>query len=318
MVDDISNKSNIIYLSERRPDKFSNNNSLNSASGQLDLKRIAEGIFQNMVRAARQLVLDENNLKAAQELENSANSLLVLKISSADRIKVLQELEKSLLNCDEETGLHIANELKSLSIHLELNSWQDFEIFENASSLASLHKLHEPTKDTNNPNWQKGLIEILEKTSVPEAGRIMIYDNLAGLYDHHLHMYMLNKKQEPKWDIVQAASFILDIADEEFRQEKDYDKKNNLSLETDKATDKLIPPVIIAQKRLERDLAGKYESTNDITLRTDFKKAFIYWIEANLDEFKEAGFSLSPLKIFTDLSLAAKAGQALRLGSERK
>jgi len=96
VVDDISNKSNIIYLSERRPDKFLNNNSLNSALGQLDLKKIAEGIFQNMVRAARQLVLDENNLKAVQELENSANSLLVLKISSADRIKVLQELEKSL------------------------------------------------------------------------------------------------------------------------------------------------------------------------------------------------------------------------------
>ena len=145
-----------------------------------------------------------------------------------------------LLNCDEETGLHIANELKSLSIHLELNSWEDFDIFENASSSATMHKLHEPTKDTNNPSWQKGLIEILEKTSVPEAGRIMIYDNLAGLYDHHLHMYMLNKKQEPEWDIVQATSF------------------------------------------------------------------------------KEAGFPLSPLKIFTDLSLAAKAGQALRLGSEKK
>ena len=45
----------------------------------------------------------------------------------------------------------------------------------------------------------------------------MIYDDLAGLYSHHLNMFELHTQQEPFWDIVQMATFVLDIADEEFR-----------------------------------------------------------------------------------------------------
>jgi hypothetical protein len=43
----------------------------------------------------------------------------------------------------------------------------------------------------------------------------MIYDDLAGLYSHHLNMFELHTQQEPSWDIVQMATFVLDIADEE-------------------------------------------------------------------------------------------------------
>ena len=56
-----------------------------------------------------------------------------------------------------------------------------------------------------------------------------MHDNLAGLYDHHLNMFMMNKREEPYWDIIQTASFVLDIADEEFRQEEEYDKKTERS-----------------------------------------------------------------------------------------
>ncbi len=134
----------------------------------------------------------------------------------------------------------------------------------------------------------------------------MIYDNLAGLFDHHENMFLMNKKESPHWNIVQMATFVLDIADEEFRQGKEYDK-NALK------PDSLDP---FTQKRLENTLEKKYPNDSGITLRADFKEKFLKWVGDNLQDFQEAGFGRHPLKIFNELCVSAKTGQALRLYQE--
>ena len=52
-----------------------------------------------------------------------------------------------------------------------------------------------------------------------------LWQILKKLNDDHRDSFNTNTKQKSRWDIVQTASFVLDIADEEFRQEKKYDKK---------------------------------------------------------------------------------------------
>ena len=148
--------------------------------------------------------------------------------------------------------------------------------------LSKLQALHKIPRNTGQPAWSDQLSAILTKTTVPESGRIMMHDNLAGLYDHHLNMFIMNRRQEPYLDIVQRASFVLDIADEEFKQEEEYDKKE------------LTSPDPFTQRRLKKTLEEKYNTDFEIILRTDFKKSFLKWIETNLQ-----------------VGVSAKAGQDL-------
>lgn len=157
----------------------------------------------------------------------------------------------------------------------------------------------------------------------------MIYDTLAGIYQHHLDMFEIHKKQKPKdWDIVQTASFVLDIADEEFRQEEKYDRKEFIKVgspqmrEAEITINDLKPSSLdrFTQKRLEKELEetlGKQEETDSgITLRTDFKENFLKWMNDNLEDLQEEGLSGDLEEIFNDLCVSAKAGQALRLSRQ--
>ncbi|MEB3314740.1 MAG: hypothetical protein VKK32_00800 [Candidatus Melainabacteria bacterium] len=147
----------------------------------------------------------------------------------------------------------------------------------------------------------------------------MIYDDLAGLYSHHLNMFKQHTQQEPFWDIVQMATFVLDIADEEFRQEKEYDEKKAGQPRMPQAEitlEDLIPASLdlYRQRRLFRE---KYSADSGIILRTDFKANFLQWMEDNLEDLHQVGLRGDPEEIFNILCASAKAGQALRLSREQ-
>jgi hypothetical protein len=259
-----------------------------------------------------------------QKLERIANSLLRTNtLSLREKNKVFAYLERlyggqavdgSLMNLadSQKANLYLSNQLQVLKINLEINSWDNTD--------SSLQALHKTSRNTGQPAWSDQLFVILTKTTVPESGRIMMHDNLAGLYDHHLNMFMMNKREEPYWDIIQTASFVLDIADEEFRQEEEYDKKTERS-HASQADQAQMPQLEITVNDLkptsldlftQRRLEKQYNTDSGITLRTDFKKNFLKWIEINLQDFQEAGFATSPLKIFNQLCASAKEGQAPR------
>jgi hypothetical protein len=241
-----------------------------------------------MTNAADALVKNDSP-ENFQELQKAANSLLTKELTLGDKRMVFCYLKLSLLGDESllfaapkmtDSQQLISEQLEGLEIKLEINTWND------DLTNSSLRALHEALPNTRQLAWSDQLFAILAETTLPENGRMRISDNLAGLYGHHLNMFRVNKREEPDWDIVQTATFVLDIADEEFRQEKKYDKK--------------------------------YNTDSGITLRTDFKKNFLNWIEINLQDFQEAGFGGSPLKIFNQLCVYAKEGQALRLSQEKK
>jgi hypothetical protein len=233
-----------------------------------------------------------------------------------NHLQLLSEKQKqSLIQTQtpdsQEANLYVSNRLQVLKINLEINSWDN----------TSLQALHKAPLNTGHPAWSDQLFGILNKTTVPESGRIMIYDNLAGLYDHHLGMFKIHAKQEPDWDIIQTASFVLDIADEEFRQEKEYDEKEELikanqpkMRQAEIKTNDLKPSSLddFPQKRLEKE----YNTDSEITLRTDFKNDFLRWIHDNLEDFCDEGFNAYPQEIFNKLCASAKTYQALRLSRE--
>jgi hypothetical protein len=151
----------------------------------------------------------------------------------------------------------------------------------------------------------------------------MIYDNnLAGLYSHHLDMFELHTQQEPSWDIVQMATFVLDIADEEFRQEKEYEKAELIKAgqsqrpQAEITLNDLQPAPLdhFTQRRLLRE---KYSTDSGIILRNDFKANFLQWMDNNLEDLHQEGLSGSHEKVFNTLCASAKAGQALRLSREQ-
>ncbi len=332
MVDKISDFGNIITFPPERVGKAlsivkSNVSSSTNSSNTQDLVQIAQDIFTRMTKAAEALVKDDSPANF-QKLEQTANSLLRMNtLSQREKNMVLAHLERlsggqatddSLMNLadSQKANLYLSNQLQVLKINLEINSWDNTD--------SSLQALHKTPRNTGQPAWSDQLFAILTKTTVPESGRIMMHDNLAGLYDHHLNMFIMNKRQEPYWDIVQTASFVLDIADEEFKQEEEYDKKTERS-HVSQADQTQMPQLEITvndlkpisldpftQRRLKKTPEEKYNTNFEITLRTDFKKSFLKWIEINLQDFQEAGFGTSPLKIFNQLCVSAKEGQDLR------
>jgi hypothetical protein len=191
-------------------------------------------------------------------------------------------------------------------VNLEFLSWQDEE--------ASLHELHKAPSE-GHPAWSDQLFALLTKTAIPDCDRVMIYDDLAGLYSHHIHMFELHTNEEPSWDIVQMATFVLDIADEEFRQEKEYDETKAVQSQRPQSEITLndLQPAsldLFRQRRLSRE---KYSTDSGIILRNDFKANFLQWMDNNLEDLHQEGLSGSPEEIFNTLCVSAKAGQALRL-----
>ena len=135
-------------------------------------------------------------------------------------------------------------------------------------------------------------------------------------------MFEQHTQQEPFWDIVQMAIFVLDIADEEFRQEQEYEKAELI-----KAGQPRMPQVEITLKDLipasldpftqRRLLREKYSADSGIILRTDFKANFLQWMEDNLEDLHQEELSGSPEEIFNTLCASAKAVQALRLSQDQ-
>ena len=222
MVDQISTSSKLINLSEWRDIKASralgNTVSSPNSSDDQHLQQIAQDIFDRMTQAATALVR-KNSSENVQKLEQAANSLLRLEMSLADKFEILDYLcdlspkrselpsgNDRIINPKQEADLYIVNQLSALRTQLELLSCQDEE--------PSLHELHRAPSE-GHPVWSEQLFALLTKTAIPESGRVMMYDDLAGLYSHHLNMFELHTQQEPFWNIVQMATFVLDIADEE-------------------------------------------------------------------------------------------------------
>jgi hypothetical protein len=299
MVDEIHN---VIDFSKWRASKASRNtvSSPNSSDDQR-LQQIAQDIFDRMTQAATALVRN-NSSENVQKLEQAANSLLRREMSLEDKFAILgylcslspkrSELIHSendwMMNPKQEADLYIFNQLSALRVKLELLSWQDEE--------ASLHELHKAPSE-GHPAWSDQLFALLTKTAIPDCDRVMIYDDLAGLYSHHLNMFKLHTQQEPSWDIVQLATFVLDIADEE-QSEITLNDLQPASLD------------LFRQRRLSRE---KYSTDSGIILRNDFKANFLQWMDNNLEDFHQEGLSGSPEEIFSKLCVSAKEGQALRL-----
>ena len=326
MVDNIPTSSNLIHLSAWRARKASstsrNTGSSDNSSDDQRLQKIAQGIFDRMTRAATALVKDGSS-ENVQKLQQAADSLLSLEIPLADKIKIFNHLDHLspkrsalplendlIINPKQEAGLYIVNQLSALRIKLEFLSCQDEE--------PSLDELHRAPSE-GHPVWSDQLFTLLTKTAIPESGRVMIYDDLAGLYSHHLNMFELHTQQEPFWDIVQMATFVLDIADEEFRQEKEYDEKKAGQPRVPQAEITLedLEPAPLDLFRQRRLLREKYSADSGIILRTDFKANFLQWMNDNLQDLHQEELSGSPEEIFNILCASAKAGQALRLSREQ-
>jgi hypothetical protein len=319
----------VIDLSEWRARRASstsrNTGSSDNSSDDQRLQEIAQGIFHRMTQAAKALV-ENDSPGNVQKLEQAADSLLSLEIPLADKFVILDYLcglspkrsalpseNDLIINPKQEAGLYIVNQLSALRTQLEFLSWQDEE--------PSLDELHRAPSEEH-PAWSDQLFALLTKTAIPESGRVMIYDDLAGLYSHHLDMFELHTQQEPSWDIVQMATFVLDIADEEFRQEQEYEKAELIKAGQSQRpqaeiTLKDLQPAsldLFTQRRLSR---GKYSDDSGIILRNDFKANFLQWMDNNLEDLHQVGLSGSPEEIFSKLCASAKAGQALRLSREQ-
>ncbi|MFZ4084871.1 MAG: hypothetical protein ACOYK1_04955 [Vampirovibrionia bacterium] len=304
MVDKTSDIGNIIIFPLRRTGgvlsivKSNAISSIDSSNSQ-DLAQIAQAIFIRMTKAAEALVKDDSSANF-KKLKEEADFLLTMEMALGDKMLIFKDLDllckqqkQSSIQAQaadsQQANSYVSNQLKILLEILQtslrissLDDWGDGDDND-------LRALHAVPRNMEQPAWSRELFSILTKTTVPESGRIMVYDNLAGFYDLHLNMFKMNKKQEPYWDIAETATFVLDIADEEFRQEEEYDQK------------------------IEQPPEEKYNTDFGITLRTDFKKNFLEWVETNLQDFQEAGLGRSPLKIFNELCVSAKKGQALRL-----
>lgn len=348
MVDKISDFGNIITFPPERVGKAlsivkSNAISSTNSSNTQDLVQIAQDIFTRMTKAAEALVKDASPINS-KKLKEEADFLLTMEMALDDKMLIFKHLEllceqqkHSLIQTQaadsKQANSYVSNQLKILleilQISLRINSLDDWGDGDD-NDLRALHESRTTEQpDTEQPAWSKQIFKILTETRVPESGREMIYDNLAGLYEHHLNMFRMHKKQEPYWDIAETATFVLDIADEEFRQEKKYDEnefikaKQSQMLQADQpqmpkreiTVNDLKPTSLdpFTQRRLKKTPEEKYNTDFEITLRTDFKKIFLRWIEINLQDFQEAGLSGSPLKIFNQLCVSAKEGQALRL-----
>jgi hypothetical protein len=345
MVDKISAPNVTNFLQYRARKHPGSENASNNPPSQLDIEQIAQDIFTRMAKAAEALV-ENNSPENSRRLEKAGNSLLYLgnkgkEISLKDKELILNHLESlseqsmhaASTLMTHQANVYVSNQLQALKINLEINGWDN----------SSLQELHQASRNTRQPASVKKLFEILTETIVPESGRIMMYDNLAQLYDHHQNMlmvhdnlaqlyyhyqkmFMMNKKPSPDWDssIVHMAIFVLDIADEEFRQEKEYDKKELIKAEqpqmpqTEITVNDLRPPPLdrFTQKRLEDTLGKKYNTDSEITLRVDFKENFLSWIKNNLHDFRALSLNGDPLAIFNSLCASAKESQVLRKSLE--
>jgi hypothetical protein len=169
------------------------------------------------------------------------------------------------------------------------------------------------------PAWSDQLLTLLTKTAIPDCDRTMIYDDLESLYCQHLHMFEVHTNEEPSWNIFQMATFVLDIADEEFRQEKEYDEEKAVQSRRPQSEITLndLQPASLDLFTPRRLLRGKYSTDSGIILRTDFKADFLQWMDNNLEDLHQVGLSGSPEEIFSKLCVYAKAGQALRLSREQ-
>jgi hypothetical protein len=323
MVDQISTSSKLINLSERRDRKASREEATSpNSSNTQRLQQIAQDIFDRMTQAAKALVKNDSP-ENFRELKEAANFLLRLEMPLEDKMKILNHLDRLspklselpsgndwIMNPKQEADLYIFNQLAALRVNLDLLSWQVEE--------PSLHELHKAPSEEH-PAWSDQLFALLTKTAIPESGRVMIYDDLAGLYSHHLNMFELHTNEEPSWDIVQLATFVLDIADEEFRQEKEYDETKAVQSQRPQSeiTLKDLQPAsldLFRQRRLSRE---KYSADSRIILRTDFKANFLEWMKDNLEDLHQEGLSGHPEEIFNTLCVSAKEGQALRLSREQ-
>ena len=327
MVDQISTSTKVIDFSKWRDRKVSraSGNTVSSPNSSDDqhLQQIAQDIFDRMTQAATALVR-KNSSENVQKLEQAANSLLRREMSLEDKFAILgylcslspkrSELIHSgndwMMNPKQEADLYIFNQLLALRVNLEFLSWQVEE--------PSLRELHQAPSEEH-PAWSDQLFTLLTKTAIPDCDRVMIYDDLAGLYSHHIHMFELHTNEEPSWDIVQMATFVLDIADEEFRQEKEYDeeKAGQSRRPQSEITLKDLQPASLDLFRQRRLLRERYSDDSGIILRNDFKANFLQWMDNNLEDLHQEGLSGSPEEIFNTLCVSAKAGQALRLSREQ-
>jgi hypothetical protein len=345
MVDKTSAPTKVIDFSKYIASKYpGSENASNNPPSKLNIEQIAQDIFTRMAQAAEALV-ENNSPENFRRLEEAGNSLLDLGNKGKESLKDKELILNHLKSLSEQSmhaastlmtpqaNEYVSNQLQALKINLEINGWDDF----------SLQELHQAPRNTRQPASVKQLFEILTETIVPESGRIMMYDNLAQLYDHQQNMLMMhdnlaqfydhyqkmfrmNKKPSPDWDssIVHMATFVLDIADEEFRQEKEYDKKELIKAEqpqmpqTEITVNDLRPPALdrFTQKRLEDTLGKKYNTDSEITLRVDFKENFLSWIKNNLHDFRALSLNGDPLAIFNSLCAFAKESQVLRKSLE--
>jgi hypothetical protein len=331
VVDKTSDIGNIIIFPLRRTGgvlsivKSNAISSIDSSNSQ-DLAQIAQAIFIRMTKAAEALVKDDSSANF-KKLKEEADFLLTMEMALGDKMLIFKDLDllckqqkQSSIQAQaadsQQANSYVSNQLKILLEILQtslrissLDDWGDGDDND-------LRALHAVPRNMEQPAWSRELFSILTKTTVPESGRIMVYDNLAGFYEHHLNMFRMHKKQEPYWNIVETATFVLDIADEEFRQEKEYDENEFLKAKQPQMPKrnalKLNSLDPFTKKRLTKTPEEKYNTDSEITLRTNFKKIFLRWIEINLQDFQEAGLGGSPLKIFNELCVSAKKGQALR------
>jgi hypothetical protein len=285
----------------------------NPDSADLSISSQAKDFFSKMQNLAELASLSYETRKM-EEFDKYIYSIFSMGLSTDEQNKIYKSLELYTEELErkpregkpefEKVLLLIQNGLSKIKINLEFNDWDETPVL----TAEQINKMHQNISPEPLP-WAKEILSILTKTKIQEAGRVMMLENLAELYEHHLNMFMLDKKQDPHWDIVQTASFILDIADEEFKQEEKYSSQKQIKDKTKQITlDDLIPTKLVSFKANDQ----RFISNAGITLRADFKKDFLKWIENNLNEFREFGLGHNVSEVFNQLCISAKKGQELR------
>ena len=287
---------------------------MKQADSNLDSKVYAENIYANLTKLAKITEEDETN-ENISAVFNSIADVLRLDNSLEEKKEILAELKKihsskllSVLNPNKLATKLMTNALQELNFNIQIQEeFDDGEDFIDTQAMANSRL----EAKQENAEWLNSMFEILFNTEINEGDRIMSYDNLMGLYDLALLKFEHDKKRKPDWTISEALSFALDIASEEFAQEHDYVK--SLAAEKKQQNDKHSPSLLDFNNF---KLQNSFFNINGITLRKDFMKSILKYIDDHHQEFAEDYVYGSSTQILASLSKEAKAGQDRRLSQE--
>ena len=326
-------KTNLLYFRGVNPEQvkqYEENNRLAKENSQKEILEIAQETMATIEELAK--IAEETGTKTyIDEVFQKTDSILYLKKGLEFKESVFEEMERifetSSLHTDAANNTNLFDQiiiigqaLEGLKKNLKISIGA---IDTNPSSHENELKLiHTPKREPH----VEDLYNILFKTEIKDNGETQTDYDMLSVFELGMLLYKDDKSKDPKWTIGEALCFVLDIADEEFRQELEFDKKAYLENRSNTITEnengfevlsfekfKADQNIQNQYRELKKELGNKYSNINGIILKKDFEAEVLNYIEEHQDKFHDDELYGSPMKILFSLSADAKKGQAQRL-----